>query len=183
MPRQAQKTTDESREKSLREAASLCGIGHDRLRVMCESGVVESRSTGSGAGKRWIVYVPSVVQALVDEAKVGPGQSDRYNGDQEKARKAFHDANIAEMKDAEMAGRLVDRETIQEAVTSAVVGMRQELLNASSAVAQIARNAASSTDAAQDVHDIHARILRGFASRMAQAAQTTSGADEQEAAQ
>lgn len=168
----------------LNETAALLGISLNTLKSRIEKGLpVISKG---GKGTPWEISIPDAVKWLMSEKpqlgrvrtpEDGPSPNmptGDFNLLEEQARERHHKANIAEMKAAEMAGDLIDRQSVRHACDTAAVIFRSGLENAAPRIAQKARSAKSRPEANTAVQTEVDLILSATNEALTKAARTRS---------
>jgi len=171
----------------LNESAALLGLAVNTLKSKVDQGLPIIQR--GAKGKPWQISIPDAVawlssnqsgkrEALGNLDGSGPAlPSGDFNLLEEQARERHHKANIAEMKAAEMAGDLVDRNSVRHACEAAAVVFRTGLENAGPRLAQKARSAATSAQGKTAVQAEITLILKTTSDGLRKAARVRSDAD------
>lgn len=114
------------------ECARLIGMSERRFRELLDEGVFERRPAGQ---YDFFEIVPAYCERLRSVAAGRGGGEEQANKAIEDARKSRAQADLAEMKAAEMRGQLIPADQVQDAIHSAVKIMQTRLLAVAAKVA------------------------------------------------
>jgi len=168
----------------LNETAALLGMSLNTLKSKIEKGLPVI--TRGDRGTPWEIDVPDAVKWMVsNRPQVGRARTPEdgpsptmptgeFNLPEEQARERHHKANIAQMKEAEMSGDLIDRQSVRHACDAAAVIFRSGLENAAPRIAQKARSAKSKPEANTVVQAEVELILNATSEALTKAARTRS---------